>query len=203
MGKSESVKSIIKAEAEAVLRIPDNNDYEGVVELIFHRIHLKKNKVITSGLGKAGHVAQNLAATLSATGTPSSFLHPSEAQHGDLGMVHKEDLFILVSNSGKTRELIELVQLVRQLHGKIELIVICGNRSSPLADLAEFVLFTGGPMEVCPLGLTPTTSITCMQVICHILVVLLIEKSGFTKEDFLKRHHGGYLGAMLSNKTNL
>lgn len=197
------IKQIIAAEAEAILGIPDSNDFEGAVQLIHQQVHVKHGKLITSGLGKAGQVALNLASTLSSTGTPAVFLHPSEAQHGDLGLVQAEDLFILISNSGKTRELLELVHLVEQLYGIARVIVITGNTGSPLAESARIVLHTGGPKEICPLALTPTTSITTMQVIGHVLTSLMIRKTGFTKEDFLKRHHGGYLGAMLKSTQSL
>lgn len=198
---NEMVKQILMAEAKAVQEIPLDNPYDKAISLIFNKVHTGRGKVITSGIGKAGQVAQNLASTLSSTGTPSVFLHPSEAQHGELGIVHEHDVGIYISNSGKTRELLELVELTRQLHGALPFIVITGNRESPLTAHAHCILHTGGPEEVCPLTLTPTTSITTMHVIGHILVILMIEKIGFTKEGFLKRHHGGYLGSILKGIT--
>lgn len=193
----EIILEILQAEAKAILAIPKENDFERAVAMIHSQVHEKQGKVICSGLGKAGQMADNLSSTLASTGTPAVFLHPSEAQHGDLGIVHKQDLCILVSNSGKTRELLELKQLLNHLHGSIPSIVITGNKQSPLAQACDLVLCTGGPAEVCPLNLTPTTSITTMHVIGHILTVLMINKIGFTKEDYLKRHHGGYLGSFL------
>ncbi|MDX2246246.1 MAG: SIS domain-containing protein [Bacteroidia bacterium] len=195
------IRHILEAEAAAILNIPTDNDFEKVVDVLFRYVHQEHGKVITSGLGKAGQVALNLASTLSATGTPSVFLHPSEAQHGDLGMLHHHDPIILVSNSGKTRELLELITLTRNLHGENPIIVITGNKESPLAQAADVTLFTGGPEEICPLNLTPTTSITVMLVIGHILTTMLIEKTGFTREGFFKRHHGGYLGSLLKNDS--
>ncbi|MEZ4848138.1 MAG: SIS domain-containing protein [Bacteroidia bacterium] len=190
------IRRIIEAESQAILNIPPDNDFEGAVKLIYRQVHQQQGKVITSGLGKAGQVARNLASTLSATGTPSVFLHPSDAQHGDLGLLHPHDALLLISNSGKTRELLELVTLAENLHGDNPVIVITGDLDSPLAQNAEVSLFTGGPPEICPLELTPTTSITTMMVICHIITISLIHMTGFTRQEFFKRHHGGYLGSL-------
>ncbi|MCB0835273.1 MAG: SIS domain-containing protein [Bacteroidetes bacterium] len=190
------IRRIIEAESQAILNIPPDNDFEGAVKLIYRQVHQQQGKVITSGLGKAGQVARNLASTLSATGTPGVFLHPSEAQHGDLGLLHPHDALLLISNSGKTRELLELVTLAENLHGDNPVIVITGDLDSPLAQNAEVSLFTGGPPEICPLDLTPTTSITTMMVICHIITISLIHMTGFTRQEFFKRHHGGYLGSL-------
>ena len=145
-------------------------------------------------MGKAGQIAENIATTLSSTGTPSVFLHPSEAQHGDLGIICKNDILIVLSNSGKTREILELVELTHNLWEKVPLIVITGNPDGELPKIAEVSIFTGNPKEVCALGLTPTTSTTAMTVIGDILVVLEMKKIGFTYADYAKRHHGGYLG---------
>lgn len=194
---NQNIKNILQAEADAILNIPEENDYQGVVEVIRKYVHQEHGKIITSGLGKAGQVARNLASTFSATGTPSVFLSPAEAQHGDLGILHHHDPLILISNSGKTRELLELIALTRNLHGENPVIVITGNKESPLAAEANIVLHTGGPQEVCPLSLTPTTSITTMMVIGHILTIVLINQTGFNREGFFKRHHGGYLGSVL------
>ncbi|MBA7667484.1 Arabinose 5-phosphate isomerase KdsD [subsurface metagenome] len=117
-----------------------------------------------------------------------------DAQHGDLGIIQNNDIILLVSNSGKTREILELFKLSRNLYPEIPIIVLTGNRDSPLGELADAVLFTGNPAEVCPLGLTPTTSTTTMTVIGDILVVLMMERIKFSNQDYAKRHHGGYLG---------
>jgi arabinose-5-phosphate isomerase len=145
-------------------------------------------------MGKAGQIAMNVATTFSSTGTPTFFLHPSEAQHGDLGIMRENDIMLLISNSGKTRELEELVCLSRGLVPGVKFIVITSNPDSPLAKEADVCLLTGAPKEVCPLGLTPTTSTTVMTVIGDILVVSVMEKIGFTSMDYARRHHGGYLG---------
>lgn len=190
----DKIKEILNKEAAAIRNIPVNEDYARVVELIYERVHQKGGKVIASGMGKAGHVADQLATTLSSTGTPSLFLHPSEAQHGDLGVIRKNDLLLVLSNSGRTREIIELVELTHALYPGIPVVILTGNPDGPLAQKSHLVLYTGSPKEVCPLGLTPTTSATTMAVIGDVLVVLLMERIAFTAQDYARRHHGGYLG---------
>jgi arabinose-5-phosphate isomerase len=145
-------------------------------------------------MGKAGQIALNIATTFSSTGTPSVFLHPSEAQHGDLGLLQPNDILLLISNSGKTREIIELIGLARGLYSDIKIIVITGNAESVLAKEADALLYTGNPSEVCTLGLTPTTSTTIMTVIGDVLVVGTMKRIKFTNKEYAKRHHGGYLG---------
>lgn len=188
------VNKIFDAEATAIRNIPVTENYEKVVNLIFKHVHKLDGKLVTSGMGKAGQVAHNMATTFSSTGTPSVFLHPSEAQHGDLGIFQKNDVLLVISNSGKTREIIELLELIKNLFVEVPVIVITGDEESPLAKKTEYILFTGGPDEVCTLGLTPTTSTTVMTVIGDALVVLLMEKIGFNSSEYSKRHHGGYLG---------
>lgn len=190
----EEIKALLAIESEAVKNIPVTHAFEKAVELIHHQVHKKHGKLITSGMGKAGQIAINMATTFSSTGTPAVFLHPSEAQHGDLGVVQENDIMLLISNSGKTREIIELVDLARGLRPNIQFIVITGNPESVLASEANVCISTGNPREVCALGLTPTTSTTVMTVIGDILVVLLMKKIGFSNHDYSLRHHGGYLG---------
>lgn len=188
------IKKLLDREAAAISAIPVSEDYEKVVELIYQRVHKKGGKVIASGMGKAGHVANHVATTLSSTGTPSLFIHPSEAQHGDLGIIRENDLLLVFSNSGKTSEIIKLVDLTHALHPGIPVVVISGNTEGQLAKLSDAILHTGAPDEVCPLGLTPTTSATTMTVIGDLLVVLMMKRIGFTSRDYALRHHGGYLG---------
>lgn len=190
----ERMNSILRAEAEAISRIPITDEYARAVEMIVDNVNRKGGKLVTSGMGKAGQIAMNIATTFCSTGTPAVFLHPSEAQHGDLGILQRNDLLLLLSNSGKTREIIELVDLARNLNPEIPIIVITGDRDSHLARLADVALFTGGASEVCPLGLTPTTSTTIMTVMGDVLVVSVMESIGFKVEDYALRHHGGYLG---------
>lgn len=190
----QTMRSILKAESEAVAAIPVTEDYGRAVEAIVERVHRRGGKLVSAGMGKAGQIAMKIATTFSSTGTPAVNLHPSEAQHGDLGVVQPNDIVLLVSNSGKTREIIELVELLRGLYPEIPTIVISGAPGSPLAKLADIALFTAPAPEVCPLGLTPTTSTTMMTVIGDILVVSVMQAIGFTRQDYAKRHHGGYLG---------
>lgn len=185
---------MIEKEIAALQQIPVNESIDQTVNLIFEQVHKSSAKVIFSGMGKAGQVGSNIATTLSSTGTPSVFLHPSEAQHGDLGIIQPNDLLFLISNSGKTTEILLLVELAKKLHQDIRIVCLTGSPSSPLAEMANIVLYTGGPDEICPLGLTPTVSTTVMGVIGDLLVVLLMEKTGFTKKDYALRHHSGYLG---------
>ena len=190
----KTISSILQQEAEAVRNIPITDGYEEAVTLIVKHVHELGGNLITSGMGKAGQIAMNIATTFCSTGTPAYFLHPSEAQHGDLGIVRKNDVMLLISNSGKTRELLELVELTRGLVPEMQFIVITGNPDSPLAHESNVCLSTGKPQEVCVLGMTPTTSTTAMTVIGDILVVQTMKETGFTIEDYSKRHHGGYLG---------
>jgi arabinose-5-phosphate isomerase len=196
---SDKINAIFLHEAEAIKSIPLDQDFEGVINLLYKQIHGNGGKIITSGMGKAGQVANNLSTTFSSTGTPAIFLHPSEAQHGDLGVIRQNDVLVVLSNSGRTREIVELVFLSHQLYPKLPVILITGNMDGVLVKEATFTLFTGKPEEVCPLGLTPTTSTTVMTVISDVLTVLLMEKIGFTAEEYAKRHHGGYLGEKSRN----
>jgi arabinose-5-phosphate isomerase len=191
----DDIRHILSREADAVLNIPVSGNYEKAIALIVEYVHGKAGKLITSGMGKAGQVAMNVATTFSSTGTPAFFLHPSEAQHGDLGIVRENDIMLLISNSGRTRELVELIDLTRGLVAGMKFIVITGNPDSALAKEATVCLLTGNPLEVCALELTPTTSTTVMTVIGDILVVGAMKQIGFTSKDYAKRHHGGYLGS--------
>lgn len=195
MDVKESMRNILAAESKAIENIPVSDAYEAAVEAIVEHVHRRGGKLVTSGMGKAGQIAMNIATTFSSTGTPAVNLHPSEAQHGDLGILQPNDIVLLISNSGKTREIIELVDLLHGLYADIPTIVITGAPDSPLAKLADIALFTGNSPEVCPLGLTPTTSTTVMTVIGDVLVVNTMERIKFTAADYAKRHHGGYLGA--------
>ncbi|MDE6399416.1 MAG: SIS domain-containing protein, partial [Muribaculaceae bacterium] len=161
---------------------------------IVEKVNRLGGKLVTSGMGKAGQIAMNIATTFCSTGTPAVFLHPSEAQHGDLGILQKNDVLLLLSNSGKTREILELIDLAKVLYPELPFIVITGDASSPLAMAADVALSTGGKPEVCPLGMTPTTSTTMMTVMGDLLVVATMEAIGFSVEEYAKRHHGGYLG---------
>lgn len=191
---TDSIKELLRKEAQAVENIPVTEAYEQAIHLIVEQVHRKRGKLVTSGMGKAGQIALNIATTFCSTGIPSVFLHPSEAQHGDLGILQENDVLLLISNSGKTREIVELTELSKRLYPDMQKIVITGNPDSPLAQAADICLATGNPAEVCRLGMTPTTSTTVMTVIGDILVVETMKQTAFTIEEYSKRHHGGYLG---------
>ncbi|NVK28003.1 MAG: SIS domain-containing protein [Flavobacteriia bacterium] len=195
------IQAIIEQEIQAIQNIPVDGIIEKAVAIIHEQVHLKGGKVVVSGMGKAGQIGVNIATTLSSTGTPSIFLHPAESQHGDLGMVQKNDVMFLISNSGKTREIIEMEHLVKEMYPDIKIIGLTGSLEGDLAQFSDVVLYTGGPKEVCPLGLAPTTSTTVMTVVGDILVVMMMEKINFTKEEYAKRHHSGYLGVKARNKS--
>ena len=188
------MRDILSKEAQAVSDIPVSDAYARAVDLIVEHVARRGGKLITSGMGKAGQIAMNIATTFCSTGTPATYLHPAEAQHGDLGIIQRDDVLLLLSNGGKTREIVELVDLARNLNPDIPIIVITGDPESLLAKGGNVTLFTGGAPEVCPLGLTPTVSTTMMTVMGDVLVVAVMKTIGFTKAEYAKRHHGGYLG---------
>lgn len=190
----KEIEAILAHEASSILNIPVSDNYTKAIDLILDKIHQKKGKLVTSGMGKAGQIAQNIATTFCSTGTPATFLHPSEAQHGDLGVLQENDLMLVISNSGKTNEIIDLLKLAKNLIPSIQFIVITSDPDSLLAKHSDVCLLTGKPEEVCNLKLTPTTSTTTMTVIGDILVVGTMRKIQFTAQEYAKRHHGGYLG---------
>lgn len=194
MDIKQSMRDILEAESRAIREIPVTDEYERAVHLIVHQVKELGGKLVTSGMGKCGQIAMNIATTFASTGIPAVTLHPSEAQHGDLGVLQPNDVMLLLSNSGKTTEIIDLVSLAHNLYPQLKFIVITGNDKSELAQLADVCLYTGGAPEVCPLGLTPTTSTTMMTVIGDVLVVNTMLVTGFTKQEYALRHHGGYLG---------
>lgn len=197
----QTMHDILGAESRAVLEIPYSDAYDRAVETIVEHVHRRGGKLVTAGMGKAGQIALNIATTFSSTGTPAVNLHPSEAQHGDLGLLQPDDVMLLISNSGKTREIVDLVTLARNLYDGIPFIVITGKPDSELGSIADITISTGGAPEVCPLGLTPTTSTTVMTVIGDILVVNVMKAIGFTRDKYALRHHGGYLGSVAKKKA--
>ena len=195
----EFIKDIIDREIEGIRNIPVEDSIQEAIELIFNQVHSKGGKVVVSGLGKAGQIGHNIAMTLSSTGTNAVFLHPTEAQHGDLGILQKNDILFLISNSGKTREILELLPLAKRLAPEIKSIGLTGHPENELGQMVDVCLSTGQPKEVCPLGLTPTTSTTVMTVLGDVIVVGLMKKINFTKSDYAMRHHSGYLGLKSRN----
>ncbi len=160
-----------------------------------------KGRVIISGMGKSGHIARKIAATMASTGTPSFFVHPGEASHGDLGMLTEEDAVIAISNSGETKELSDIIIYCKR-YG-IPLIAITKNPDSALGRAGDVLLQLPDDGEACPLGLAPTSSTTATMVLGDILAVALLERKGFTKTDFKRRHPGGKLGSFLQKVSDL
>ncbi len=182
-------REIIEAEANALLNIPLDENFEEAVVTLFNC----KGRVITTGMGKAGTIAKKMAGTLCSTGTPAAYLHPGEAAHGDLGLLHHGDIIIAFSTSGKTREIIEMLKLAH--HFGIETIIgITSHPDSTIRTQSSIVIDMGIIQEPCSLGLTPTASTTVMLAISDALALVLMEKKQFTREHYGLRHHGGYLG---------
>ena len=197
----DEIRNIFLHEAQAITNIPVNETFVKALDAIHQSVHQNGGKVVVSGMGKAGQIAVGIATTFCSTGTPAVWLHPADAQHGDLGIVCKNDILLLISNSGKTREIIELVTLAKELWKNIPIIVITGNPGSELARLADVCIETGNPAEVCSLGMSPTTSTTVMSAIGDALVVQMMKRIGFSKADYAMRHHGGYLGKKSRGET--
>ena len=186
-------KEVLDIEAKAVANLKRriNKNFDQIVGFIC-RI---KGKVIVTGMGKPGFVAQKVSATLSSTGTPSLYLHPAEALHGDLGRVTKNDCIIAFSNSGETEEVIKLLPIIKKIGTK--LISFVGNKRSTLAKNSDFIVDTSVKKEACSLGLAPTASTTAMLAMGDALAVALLDKKGFRERDFAFFHPGGILGKRL------
>ena len=155
-------------------------------------LHDCKGRIVVSGIGKSGHIARKIAATFASTGSPAFFVHPAEASHGDLGMVTRDDVFVALSNSGETEELLTIVPIVKRTGAK--LIALTGAPNSSLAKLADAHLDTSVEKEACPLNLAPTTSTTAALAMGDALAVALLDARGFKAEDFQRSHPGGRLG---------
>jgi arabinose-5-phosphate isomerase len=159
-----------------------------------------KGKVVITGIGKSGHVGRKIAATLSSTGTPSFFVHPAEANHGDLGMITNEDVVIAISYSGETREITSMIPILKR--EGILLVTLTGNAKSSLAKLADINIDCGVGSEACPLGLAPTTSTTAALVMGDAIAVALLSEKGFSAKDFARSHPGGSLGKQLLTRVS-
>jgi arabinose-5-phosphate isomerase len=155
-------------------------------------LHSCKGRIVVSGIGKSGHIARKIAATFASTGSPAFFVHPAEASHGDLGMVTRDDVFVALSNSGETDELLTIVPIVKRTGAK--LIALTGAPNSSIAKLADAHLDTSVEKEACPLNLAPTTSTTAALAMGDALAVALLDARGFQAEDFQRSHPGGRLG---------
>lgn len=183
------ISNVLKREAEAILAVPVGDSYIQAVEALRDC----PGKVLTTGMGKAGHIARKFAATLCSTKTPAVYIHPGEAAHGDLGLIAQDDCIVAFSTSGKTREVIEMLELGRHL-GLKTIIGITSHPDSELRTLSDILLDMGEIEEPCPLGLTPSSSIAVMLAISDALALTLMEMKGVTRHDYGLRHHGGYLG---------
>lgn len=194
-----SAKRTIEKEIEA-LRMMEN-ELNGNLSEALDIMQKTKGRVIITGMGKSGHVGSKIAATLASTGTPSFFVHPGEASHGDLGMLTKDDCVVAISNSGETRELSDIIIYCKR-YG-IPLIAMTKNPDSALGVAGDVLLKLPDDGEACPLGLAPTSSTTATIVLGDILAVSLLERKGFTKTDFKQRHPGGKLGSFLKKVSDL
>ena len=187
-------REVIRIEAEAVANLANSIDGEFIktVNIIFN----SSGRVVLTGMGKSGLIARKIVATLNSTGTPSIFLHPTDALHGDLGMVRKEDVVILISKSGDTQEIINLLPMLKRM--KVALIAISSIKDSKLVNECDIFLNIRVKEEACPHDLTPTASTTATLALGDALSVALLQKRGFTAEDFAFLHPGGSLGKRLS-----
>jgi arabinose-5-phosphate isomerase len=186
-------RSVIKAEAEAIAAITPIVDasFAKAAEMIYNCT----SSCIVSGIGKAGIIGQKFSATLASTGTPSHFLHPAEAVHGDLGRLRKDDIVIVLSYGGETDEVVRLINLVKQIG--IKLIAITGDSDSTLSSHSDVVLCMGRMSEACPLGVAPSTSCACMLAVGDALAFTVMKARNFSVEDYVRFHPGGSLGAKL------
>ncbi|ABN89952.1 arabinose 5-phosphate isomerase KdsD [Burkholderia pseudomallei] len=186
-------RDVLDIEANAVRALAEQLDGEFVaaVGLLLNC----RGRVVVSGIGKSGHIARKIAATLASTGTPAFFVHPAEASHGDLGMVTKDDVFVAISNSGESEELVAILPLIKRLGAK--LIAMTGRPASSLAMLSDVHLNAGVAKEACPLNLAPTASTTAALALGDALAVAVLDARGFGSDDFARSHPGGALGRRL------
>jgi arabinose-5-phosphate isomerase len=188
-----SALAVIETEARAIEVLKERVDanFLGACQLMFEC----PGRVVVSGMGKSGHIARKIAATLASTGTPAFFVHPGEASHGDLGMITQKDVVLALSNSGETDELLTILPVIKRQG--VPLIVMTGNANSSLATMGDVHLDVSVPAEACPLGLAPTASTTAALVMGDALAIALLEARGFTDEDFARSHPAGQLGRRL------
>ncbi len=187
---NELAKEVFDIEAKSILRLKDNigENFDKAVEILYNC----KGRVIVTGMGKSGLIGKKIAATLSSTGTPSYFLHPAESTHGDSGIITKQDVVIAISNSGETQELLNLLPIIKRFG--VLMIGMTGKMGSTLAQASDVVLDISVEREACPLNKAPTASTTATLAMGDALAVCLLEKRGFTEEDFLIFHPSGALG---------
>lgn len=189
----------INSEIDTIIKLRDSLDNS--LSLALNAMQNAKGRIIITGMGKSGHIGKKIAASLASTGTPSFFVHPAEASHGDLGMITEEDVVIAISNSGESKELVDILNYCKRFG--IKLISITKNPESSLGKAGDIVLKLPNNGEACPLGLAPTNSTTATLVLGDILTAGLIQRKGFTKSDFNQRHPGGKLGSILQRVSDL
>ena len=194
-----SAKHTVEKEIEALKMMEDN--FDDSLTQALDLLQNTKGRVIVTGMGKSGHIGRKIAATLASTGTPSFFVHPGEASHGDLGMLTDEDTVIAISNGGESKELSDI--LVYSKRFGIPLIAITKNPQSSLGKAGDIILRLPDDGEACPLGLAPTSSTTATLVLGDVLAIALMERKGFSKTDYKQRHPGGKLGAILQKVSDL
>jgi arabinose-5-phosphate isomerase len=202
--EAEAGRRVLALEADALKTLAEMLGEEAGATAFARAVDLMAaatGRVIVSGMGKSGHVARKIAATLASTGTPAQFVHPAEASHGDLGMIARSDAVLALSNSGETPELGDLVAYSRRFD--IPLVAMIGKAPSALADAADVALVLPRVAEACPLGLAPTTSTTLMMALGDALAVALLERRGFSADDYRQLHPGGKLGARLLKVEDL
>ena len=189
----ECARRVLRIESQAIAQLIDRvgEEFDQAVEMIL----TCRGRVVVSGMGKPGLIGQKISATLASTGTPSLWLHPAEAIHGDMGRVRAEDIVIILSNSGETEEVVRLLPMVKRIGASI--IAMTGNRGSTLAKHSDIALDVEVKEEACSLGLAPTSSTTAMLAMGDALAVALLEKRGFKEEDYAFFHPGGALGKKL------
>lgn len=188
----------LRIEAEAILDVHKRFEHTEMVQSFTQAIRILlacRGRIVVSGVGKSGHIGRKLAATFASTGAPAFFVHPTEASHGDLGMVKHEDVLLVLSNSGETAELLSIVPLVKRIGG--QLIALTGQPGSQLAQLADVHLDVSVKVEACPLNLAPTASTTAALAMGDALAVALLNARGFSAADFARSHPGGKLGRKL------
>jgi arabinose-5-phosphate isomerase len=195
----ETARKVLEIEARTLSELVDRLD-QGFVRAV-EILKACQGRVVVTGMGKSGIVGQKISATLSSTGTPSFFLHPAEALHGDLGRLVRNDVVVALSYSGETEELLRLLDTVKRL--AIPLITLTGNLASTLAQSSDVVIDVGIHREACPLGLAPTASTTAMLAMGDALAMALLEQRGFGEEDYAALHPGGGLGVRLKRVENV
>ncbi len=192
-------KQVLRTEANAIELAIDriNHRFEQAVDILFHA----KGRIVTTGMGKSGLIARKISATLTSTGTPSTFLHPSEALHGDIGIIHSDDAVLALSSSGETFEVLRLFDYIKRIG--VKLVALIGNTESTMARQSDVWLDCSIESEACPIGLVPSTSTTLTLAVGDALSIALMEKKGFSEEDFKFYHPGGTIGKKLLKVKHL